>query len=418
MTNPADRPGPEAPARGLEQLKREGRGQHPVVVRNVDDALRLGEIFVRSGFFADAKAVSQAVVKILYGVELGLGPMAAMTGIEIVEGRVTPGANLTASMLEESPDYDYRVDERSSERCTITFLRRDRETGEWRERGSITWTIDDAKRARLYRDDLNPKAAWKAYPRAMLYARAMTEGARTYCPNLFSGITAYSAEELGVELDEQTAAAEEAAVAGAEAIARQEAEAERAAAAQPAGGSGEPPATPPAPAATAGEPEDDDGTAEEGAIVEPPDTPDAGGDAQEPQEAPEAGEAHDPAEATEGPEAPAEGAEGANPGDGDDVPFPTTEEAEARRAAAVAPAEEPPPAPDRSPTPAQGSAILAQTRLAGLLSLGVPGPRVRELRAALGASDDLDLCNDDVYHTLADLIRAEAAAGAAGGSAS
>ena len=195
MPHPADKPGPEPAPRGLARLKEEGRAQPPMVVRNVDDALRLGEIFVRSGFFEDSKAVSQAVVKVLYGVELGLSPIVAMNSIDVVEGKLAPGAVLTASRIRQHPLYRVTVKARTHERCELVFYSRETTESEWDEEGTVVWDTETAKRAGLL--PAHAKSPWTKYPQAMLWARAMTEGARAYCPDLFHGIAAYSVEELG-----------------------------------------------------------------------------------------------------------------------------------------------------------------------------------------------------------------------------
>jgi hypothetical protein len=194
VPHPADKPGPEPAPKGLAVLKAEGRAQPPMVVRNVDDALRLGEIFVRSGFFDDSKAVSQAVVKILYGVELGLSPIVAMNSIDVVEGKCAPGAQLTAAKIRQHPLYRITVNERTAERCRITFYSRETRDSEWLEEGVSEWDHETAKRAGLL--PAHAKSPWTKYPQAMLYARALTEGARAYCPDLFHGIAAYTVEEL------------------------------------------------------------------------------------------------------------------------------------------------------------------------------------------------------------------------------
>src|SRR3972149_5956164 len=58
------------------------------------DMVELGGILAKSGFFADSREAAQCVTKILAGRELGIGPVASMTGIYIVKGRVTLSANL------------------------------------------------------------------------------------------------------------------------------------------------------------------------------------------------------------------------------------------------------------------------------------------------------------------------------------
>ena len=51
------------------------------------DTERLGDILVKSGFFKDTKDQAQAIVKMLYGGELGFGPIASMMGVYVVEGK-------------------------------------------------------------------------------------------------------------------------------------------------------------------------------------------------------------------------------------------------------------------------------------------------------------------------------------------
>ena len=61
-----------------------------------------------------------------------------------------------------------------------------------RFRGVETFTIDDAKMA-----GLSGKGPWKSYPRAMLFNRAISDGRRTFAPDLFGGGKGYTPEELG-----------------------------------------------------------------------------------------------------------------------------------------------------------------------------------------------------------------------------
>ena len=68
-----------------------------IAIRNVDEALRLGEIFYKSGFFSDVKSASQAIVKMLAGAELGFGPIASMSGVYVQNGRTAFMANQSRS---------------------------------------------------------------------------------------------------------------------------------------------------------------------------------------------------------------------------------------------------------------------------------------------------------------------------------
>src|SRR3954467_6109270 len=108
------------------------------------DPITLGQIFARSRLFPDIARVSQAVVKILAGRELGIGPFAAMSDIHLVDGTPVVGARTLAALVRQSKVYDYKVVEWSKERCSIAFSRH----GEKLE-PTVTFTDEDAKRAEL-----------------------------------------------------------------------------------------------------------------------------------------------------------------------------------------------------------------------------------------------------------------------------
>lgn len=163
--------------------------------------MTLCQSLAASGFFRDCRDASQAVVKVLYGQELGIAPVTAMMSIHIIEGKPAPSANLLAAMIKKArPLYDYRVAELSNARCELVFFERGEEVGR------TTWTVEDARRAGLY-DRKNRDGSpgnWQKYPRPMLFARAISEGVRTYCPDLFGGAPVYTPEELGAQVNPET----------------------------------------------------------------------------------------------------------------------------------------------------------------------------------------------------------------------
>lgn len=157
--------------------------------------MELGKVLAQSGYFKDARDASQAIVKVLFGREIGIGPVSAMMGIHIIEGKPAPSANLIAARIKSSGRYDYRVREHSAEVCRIEFVER-ATNGQRESLGIIEWSMEDARRA-----GLGGRGPWKSYPRAMLFARAVSEGARVHCPELFGGAPVYTPEELGAEVD-------------------------------------------------------------------------------------------------------------------------------------------------------------------------------------------------------------------------
>lgn len=147
----------------------------------------LGNVLAKSGFFQDTRDASQAIVKVLAGRELGFGPIASMTGVYIVKGRPALSANLMAAAIKRSGRYTYRVVRLDDQACEIAFF----ENGQ--EIGRSEFTADDAKRAGTQNMD--------KFPRNMLFARALSNGAKWFCPDIFGG-PVYTPEELGAAVDE------------------------------------------------------------------------------------------------------------------------------------------------------------------------------------------------------------------------
>ncbi len=162
------------------------------VISSYDDVERAAVSMAKSGFFADAKQASQAVVKILAAREIGLGPFAGMTGVNIIQGKPAFGANIMAACVKKSGRYNYRVTEMSDNACAIEFM--ERIDGKWTTSGESKFTIEDARKAGTKNLD--------KFPRNMLFARAMSNGVRWYCPDVMNGSVVYTPEELGADVDE------------------------------------------------------------------------------------------------------------------------------------------------------------------------------------------------------------------------
>jgi hypothetical protein len=163
---------------------------------NVASVASLGTIFFQSGYFRDVRDQSQAVVKILYGRELGFSPVASMMGIHIIEGKPSLSSNLLGALVKRCGKYDYRVKEGSDQSVTLEFFAI--ENGKRESLGFSTFTIEDAKRANL----VKPGGGWAKYPQAMLFARALSAGVRLHCPDV-SACPLYVPEELGAQVNEE-----------------------------------------------------------------------------------------------------------------------------------------------------------------------------------------------------------------------
>lgn len=159
-----------------------------VTADEFDTLQRVAKAMTASGYFQDARDIAQAVVKIMAGAELGLPPFAAMTGLHIIKGRPALGANLIATLIKNDHRYDYRVLKLDDGECSIAFF----EGGQ--QVGISTFTIADARRAGTQNLD--------KFPRNMLFARALSNGAKWFTPGVFGGAPVYTPEELGAQVDE------------------------------------------------------------------------------------------------------------------------------------------------------------------------------------------------------------------------
>ena len=152
-----------------------------IQIMPVNEIQVMAKAFAESGMFTDAKQMGQAFVKIQAGQEIGIPPFAAMSGIHIIQGKPTLGAGLIASAVKGSGKYDYKVQKLDDKICSIDFLQGTEIIG------NSTFTIEDAKKALTKNID--------KFPKNMLFARAISNGVKWFCPDVFSG-PVYVPEEM------------------------------------------------------------------------------------------------------------------------------------------------------------------------------------------------------------------------------
>ncbi len=164
-------------------------------IRTIDDLSRLSAMLAKSGFFSDTKEAAQCGVKVLAGLELGFPTIASMCGIHIINGKPTLGAHLMAAAVKRSGKYNYRVTQHDNNGCVIAFS----------ENGEIVGERSFTKQDAVAAGALDGKNAhtWKKFPRNMMFARAMSNGVRWYCPDIFTGTVVYTPDELDEATDEE-----------------------------------------------------------------------------------------------------------------------------------------------------------------------------------------------------------------------
>jgi len=121
---------------------------------------------------------------VLYGSELGLGPMQSLSSIHVIDGRPAAAPELMRALIARA---GHRLDVRESTDDSVTLAGRRADTG---AEAVVTWSMADAQRAKLA-----GKGAWATYPRAMLLARATSELARMLFADVIAGLS-YTPEEV------------------------------------------------------------------------------------------------------------------------------------------------------------------------------------------------------------------------------
>jgi len=171
----------------MNDLMKAGR----VELVSMADVEKAARLMAASGFFEDTKDLAQAAVKIMAGAELGIGPYAAMTGINIIKGKPVIGAGLLASLIKRSGIYDYLVDELNDERCAITFTRNGYKLG------TSVFSLADARKTGAGRADptKSGQSNLDRYTKNILFARAISNGVKWYCPDVLVG-QVYVPEEM------------------------------------------------------------------------------------------------------------------------------------------------------------------------------------------------------------------------------
>jgi hypothetical protein len=111
-----------------------------------------------------------------------------MSGLHIIQGKPVLGANLLATLIKNDRRYNYQVVELTDTACEIAFYEQGHEIGRSR------FTADDARKAGTKNLD--------KYPRNMLFARAISNGAKWYVPGIFGGAPIYTPEDFDMTVNE------------------------------------------------------------------------------------------------------------------------------------------------------------------------------------------------------------------------
>ena len=197
------------------------RGPKPLLPRSLKEALQLASLLSKSKLIPKGFENPEAcLVGILYGMEVGLSPIAALQRMAIIDGRPTIWGDAALALVEASgllikteeriedtqiigngqvPNSQNGTEIIKSKTAICQVLRSGRS-----EPITRSFSIDDAKRAGLWQKP----GPWTDYPDRMLMMRARAFALRDAFPDVLMGL--YLREELeGVEAETRYAKPED-----------------------------------------------------------------------------------------------------------------------------------------------------------------------------------------------------------------
>lgn len=140
----------------------------------------------------------EVLAVVMYGAELGIGPMQALQQVNFIEGKPAMAPELMRALIREA---GHRLNiKQSATECVIQG-----ERGDTGEVGEASFTIEDAVDAELCRIDAEghvvarsrdgKKLPWEKYTKDMLLARATSRIARMMFSDVIAGMS-YTPEEV------------------------------------------------------------------------------------------------------------------------------------------------------------------------------------------------------------------------------
>lgn len=182
----------------------EGNPRHRAMPADLQAKIDLAKALVASGLCPKIKkgrdeipmTVEQVVVSLQLGDELGLAPLQAVQGIDVVYGRPAPRYQIMLAVVQSSGKLESYREDTTEERSTVTAKRRGMP-----DPITFTFSMEDAVRAELLG---NP--SWKKYPRDMLRNRAGGRTLKTAFADVLAGIALE--DELEAEAADRQEAAE------------------------------------------------------------------------------------------------------------------------------------------------------------------------------------------------------------------
>lgn len=130
------------------------------------------------------------LVCLQYGAEIGLKPLQALKNISVINGRTCLWGDALLALIQGHPDFEDIIETQSDEMATCIIKRKGR------TKVTATFSIEDAKRARLY----GKQGPWTTYPKRMLQMRARAFAIRDSFADALQG---FSVREEVEDMEEE-----------------------------------------------------------------------------------------------------------------------------------------------------------------------------------------------------------------------
>lgn len=159
------------------------------------DAMLLGAM-IQSGYFKDATSISKAITKALIGQSMGMGLVQSMNSLYVIDGRVSMDSHAIRNTAVMA-GYTIKTLELTEQKCVLEWSYLRSKTNKIvgspsaEVLGTSEYTWEDATKAGLINKD-----NWRKHPKDMLFARAITRGARMYANQAFANQPVYERDEI------------------------------------------------------------------------------------------------------------------------------------------------------------------------------------------------------------------------------
>ena len=160
-------------------------GAFTLVPQSFNQAMQVAELLAQSQFVPQSfrGKPGDVLAAIMYGAEVGLGPMISVQSIAVINGRPALWGDAVMALLLSHPKFDGLHEEWTGEGDNLTAV------CELQRKGITspffgTFSVADAKKAGL----LGKTGTWSAYPRDMLMWKARHRAIRQGFADMLKGL--------------------------------------------------------------------------------------------------------------------------------------------------------------------------------------------------------------------------------------